>query len=69
MALLQLPVDSYLGVLAVHFLDNLVQLHLHFSKIKAAEQLIGLQGICPCELAGGLQPFFDRGEFLLLLIL
>ncbi len=67
-ALVQLSINIYPGVLAVHFLDNLVQLRWCFAFDKAVAQLIGLQGLRPCKLMGGLQLFLDHRELLLLLI-
>jgi hypothetical protein len=68
-ALMRLSVDAYPGVLGMHFLDNLVPLHLRLTDDEATEQLVSLQGLCPCKFAGNLQFFFDCGEFPLSLVL
>ncbi len=55
-------------VLGVNLLDNLVPLHLRLTKNEATEQLVGLQGLRPCKLVGGLLFFLDCGELPFLLV-
>jgi hypothetical protein len=68
-AFVQLSIDTYPGVLGVHFFDNLVPLHSRLTNNEATKQLVGLQGLCPCKFTGSLQMFLDCLEFILPLIL
>ncbi len=53
-ALVWLTVDTYPRILGMHFLYNLVQLHLCLTNNEATEQLVSLQGLRHCKFAGSL---------------
>jgi hypothetical protein len=68
-AFVRLNVHANPRVLAVHFLHNLVPLHLHLANDKTMEQLVRLQGLHYRKFTGGLEVFIDCRELFLLLIL
>jgi hypothetical protein len=68
-AFVRLTIHAYPGVLAVHFLHNLVQSLLPLANDKTTEQLKRLQSLYYRKFAGSLEVFLDCGKLFRLLIL
>jgi hypothetical protein len=64
-ALVRLAIHANPRILGVHFMHDLVPLHLRLAGNKAKEQLVCLLGLCNCDIALGLRVFVIlRGFFL-----
>jgi hypothetical protein len=58
-AMVSLAIHANPQILGVHFMHNLVPLHLRLANDEATEQLVSLLGLCNCKIALGLEGLLD----------
>ena len=68
-AMVSLAIHANPQILGVHFMHNLVPLHLRLANDEATEQLICLLGFCNRKIALGLEDFLVIKKLLLALLL